>query len=436
MVALRIDPQFVTKLTAIERGRFTGRTIVLSGTNGKTTTARLIASILQQSGARVVANQTGANLVSGLASALAFSASLTGHVHADYLVLEADEHALPRIVAQTAPQVVLLTNLFRDQLDRFGEIEHIAAKWRDSLSKVSKNTTVVINANDPHLAALQNKLSVTVVTFGVDRPEMLGKARDYAVDTIRCPECRGPLHGDRFMSHLGLLRCSECSFVTPKPTIALVAYDSKGLRGSKLTIQAGRADTSPLEVTTSLIGRFNALNVTAAVAVARTLEIATPRIVRGIEKTSRAFGRSESFSWKKRQVYVHLAKNPTGYNEILEALSSTADTLDVVLALNDNWADGQDVSWIWDVGFEDVASKLNVVTASGQRAGDIAVRIWTAGIDQKKITLEPDVFTAVRKRVTEKSNQPLHIIATYTAMIFLRDQLVAHKLVPSRWEAA
>jgi UDP-N-acetylmuramyl tripeptide synthase len=433
MVALRIDPQFVTKLTAIERGRFTGRTIVLSGTNGKTTTARLIASILQQSGARVVANQTGANLVSGLASALASSASLAGRVHADYLVLEADEHALPRIVEQTAPQVVLLTNLFRDQLDRFGEIEHIAAKWRDTLAKVPKNTTVVINANDPHLAALQKKLSVPVVTFGVDRPEMLGKARDYAVDTVRCPECRGPLQGDRFMSHLGLLRCAECSFVTPKPQITLATYDSKGLRGSKLTI---RDDALQLHVSTSLIGRFNALNVTAAVAVARTLEIPAPRIVRGIEKTSRAFGRSESFSWEKRQVYVHLAKNPTGYNEILEALTSSSDSLDVVLALNDNWADGQDVSWIWDVGFEDVVSKLNSVTVSGQRAGDMAVRVWTAGIEEKKITLESDVFTAARQRVGQQTGQPLHIIATYTAMVFLRDRLVAHKLVSSGWEAS
>jgi UDP-N-acetylmuramyl tripeptide synthase len=423
MVALKIDPAFIRR-SAISAGKV----ILISGTNGKTTTARFVASMLEADQKKVLANPAGANLSTGIAAALIRSFSLSGKSNHTYALFEVDEHALPAVSRALKPDVLLLTNLFRDQLDRYGEIDTIAARWKEAVAHLPVESSLVINANDPRLIAIAGSFTGQTIFFGASEPSLLGPANLSAADLTRCPYCGGTLSGDRFMAHLGVLRCGACSFRTPTPDVALLHYRPEE-KGSKIGLMYEKKN---LTIQTPLEGRFNALNLAAAVAVARTLELPEKSIVSGIASVRQAFGRAEHFKAGNREVVLHLAKNPTGYNEVLIAITERNAQPDLFLALNDHWADGQDVSWIWDVDFERISDGIQELTVSGERAGDLAIRLATSGYI-KKINVEKDLERAFDRSLKNNSGQPLHIVASYTAMIFLRKFLVRRGLVPNTW---
>jgi UDP-N-acetylmuramyl tripeptide synthase len=425
LLALRIDPRFIQHATSRKQ-----ITILLSGTNGKTTTARFIASMLEASGKKVLANPAGANLSTGIAAALIRNLSLSGRNDNTHALFEVDEHALPTIASALKPNVLLLTNLFRDQLDRFGEIDTIASRWKEAIKKLPVDSALIVNANDPRLIAVSAGFTGRKVFFGATEPSLLGTPNLNAADSTRCPSCGGVLSGDRFMAHLGVLRCGVCSFRTPTPDVALLHYRPEE-KGSKIGLMFGKKS---LTLQTPLEGRFNTLNLAAAVATARTLELSEKSILAGVASVRQAFGRAEHFQVRGREVVLHLAKNPTGYNEVLIAITERVAQPELLLALNDYWADGQDVSWIWDVDFERMAASIQQLTVSGVRAGDLALRLATAGVT-REIKIESNLESAFDLALKKTSDQPLHIITSYTAMMFLRKLLVRRGLVANDWSA-
>jgi UDP-N-acetylmuramyl tripeptide synthase len=425
LVALRIDPRFIQH--ASNRKHVT---ILLSGTNGKTTTARFITAMLEASGKKVLANPAGANLSTGIAAALIRNLSWGGSNDYTHALFEVDEHALPTVAQALKPSVLLLTNLFRDQLDRFGEIDTIASRWKEAIKKLPVDSVLIVNANDPRLIAVSTGFTGRKVFFGATEPGLLGTPNLNAADSTRCPSCGGVLSGDRFMAHLGVLRCGICSFRTPTPDVALLHYRPEET-GSKIGLMFEKKN---LTLQTPLEGRFNALNLVAAVAVARTLEVSEKSILAGVASVRQAFGRAEHFQAQGREVILHLAKNPTGYNEVLIAITERVSQPELLLALNDYWADGQDASWIWDIDFERMAASIQQLTVSGVRAGDLAIRLATAGV-AKEINVEANLESAFDLALKKSSDQPLHIVASYTAMLFLRKLLVRRGLVTKEWNA-
>jgi UDP-N-acetylmuramyl tripeptide synthase len=417
-VALRIAPALITRLSQQVPER-----VIVTGTNGKTTTTQLIASIVRAAGQDIVANETSANLASGVASMLARAASASGRLHAQVLILEIDEHVLPGIAEQVQPTLICFTNLFRDQLDRYGEVQNVARRWKKAIKGMQGKGTIVINANDPHLSLLARAHAGQVRSFGVPGGVAIGRANHSASDAVRCTHCGAALV-------LGTLRCASCSFTTATPDVALTEYRPRGaaFEASRLTLVV---HSKRHVYDTHLVGRYNALNVAAAVTVAQVLGIAAADIQKGVAQTRRVFGRSESFTANGRTVLLHLAKNPTGYNEVLASIADVDKTPAVLLALNDNWADGQDISWIWDVDFEQIAPQLSDIRVTGQRAGDLALRLEVAGV-ARDIAVEPTLEKAFDQST---GTQPLHIIASYTAMLMLRQLFAKRTYVPRSWHA-
>ncbi|MFO0702547.1 MAG: MurT ligase domain-containing protein [Candidatus Andersenbacteria bacterium] len=422
LVALRVDPRYLEHAAPQ-----LGAVVLVAGTNGKTTTARLIAAALRAAGRTVVANPEGANLASGAAAALAAAARVGGRVQADVAVLEADEDALPRLARALPPHVLVMTNLFRDQLDRYGEVDSIARRWRGVVAELPPTARLVINANDPRLAQLARGRRSTI-TFGVGNTQVVGTPNRTAADAVRCPSCGDVLHGERFIAHLGVLTCSSCDYATPQPDVALTAYQPKGFERSLVTLLL---PSGALEVPSALVGRYNAFNIAAAAAAAQALDIPRTAFLAGVAAAGRAFGRGERLSVAGRHVYLHLAKNPTGYNEVLRGILDVDAAPHLLLALNDNWADGQDVSWIWDVDFEDVAPRATSLSVTGQRAGDLALRLDTAGA-RREVAVTPDLERAFDQATQPGAGAraaPLHVVASYTALLLLRQRLARRGLV-------
>jgi len=426
LVALRVDPRYLEHVAPS-----IGRVVLIAGTNGKTTTSRVVTAALRAAGQRTTANVEGANLTSGAAAAFAAASSWLGGLTTDDAVLEADEDALPALARALPPDVLVLTNLFRDQLDRYGEVDSIARRWIEVVRHLPTHAALVVNANDPRLAQLARQHHGATVSFGVDDATVLGVPNRTAADAVRCPSCGGAFGGERFMAHLGILRCTSCEFATPKPDVVLTAYQPTGFSGSHVTLLM---PDGALEVSTALSGRYNALNIAAAAAAARALGLKRRAFSEGAAAASRAFGRGEQLTVDGRPAHLHLAKNPTGYNEVLRGILDVDAAPHLLLALNDNWADGQDVSWIWDVDFESVAPSASHLTTTGQRAGDVALRLDVAGATQD-VDVEPDLAAAFdRAAAAGGTARPLHVVASYTALLMLRSILAKRGLV-TRWHS-
>ncbi len=425
LVALKIFPDITRYL-----GKQLSKGVVLvAGTNGKTTTAKLINAQLKAADRDVIANSSSANLRSGITSSLIENSSLMGRLKKIEAIFEVDEHALNEMVHTLPVKMIVITNLFRDQLDRYGEIDNIVNVWRKSLSRASAKVKLVVNGNDPRLLLIANNFPGPIYYFGTSTPEVIGKPNMIAADTTRCPYCRGILEGTRFMAHLGVLNCMTCSMKTPELNADIMEYNPDDRSGSQLKIKTSKGN---YKVVTQLFGRFNIFNIAASIAASQALGLSKDNIISGIGSTRNVFGRSELIKIEDKNIYLHLAKNPTGYNEILNTLDAQNSKLDLLLVLNDNWADGQDISWIWDVDFEGAASLINNLTVSGQRAGDLAVRLRTANFKGVLNTI-PNSIEAIDLLIKDLPNK-LHIIASYTAMLFIRKELAARGLVKKDWK--
>jgi UDP-N-acetylmuramyl tripeptide synthase len=432
LVAERIDPDLTPQLSS----RFGQGNVLVTGTNGKTTTARLLGSVLQAAGLDVVANREGSNMMRGIAAALIDGARWSGDYTAPEKligVFEVDEVTVPEAAWATKPRAVLFTNLFRDQLDRYGEVDHVSNVWRGAVAAWPKVATLVLNADDPSVADLGKYATGKVVYYGMrDRSLGAGTELSDAADARWCIACGMDLtYAAVFYGHLGHWRCGRCGRERPMTQVGCdgVAADGDGMRMFLSIEGAG------IEVALPLTGLYNAYNVTAATALAYALGIGTEAIKAGLSSFTAAFGRQERLEVEGRKIEVILAKNPAGLNQVIRTI--TADTkgpLHLAMFLNDVIADGRDISWIWDVDFELLNGWTSRVTVSGTRAWDLAVRLKYAGLEPA-CSVEKDATQALRQAIRQTpENGVLRVIPTYTAMLDVRDTLARWAGSDPFWE--
>jgi UDP-N-acetylmuramyl tripeptide synthase len=432
-VAQIADPSLIRRLAAQARHGC----VVVTGTNGKTTTSGMVTRLLRTSGLRVWRNKEGSNLARGIATTLLRQAGPTGRLGADgdgAFVFEVDEAAFARIATDIQPRVTVITNLFRDQLDRYGEVDTVAERWRASLKHLPASSTLALNADDPAVAALADDFAGKVLYFGVESTPTHTNAEiaTQVVDTRTCPRCRAVLDFEpRFYSHIGHWSCSSCGFARPTPRVS-ARVRSADIEGARLTLETpgGSGD-----VTTALPGLYNVYNALAAAAAGEAMNVEFRAIAEGLSQFTPAFGRAEIIPADGRFIRILLTKNPTGLNEALRTLveDRVGPRKHVLMLLNDRAADGEDVSWIWDADFEQLVGTTASLTTSGGRAFDLALRLKYAGEPPQFV--EPDVSAALDqalKRTPE--GETLYIIPTYTAMLAVRGEIERRGYATRYWE--
>ena len=412
-IALTLDKDFIKKMSqGVKKG-----IILVAGTNGKTTTSKIIQKILENEGRsnQVIHNHSGANLLNGIASAMIKSADFFGQIKVDWAVFEVDENTLPLVLGEFTPQIVVCLNLFRDQLDRYGEIDLIAEKWRRALKKLPSQTKVILNSDDPQIAFLGKDLEAEVLYFGLESQEDSKVKISHAADSIHCLFCGTRLDFKRvYFSHLGLWQCKKCGEKRPKPSLS--------------------------DWNWFLPGIYNRYNILAAVSAVKSLSIKDENIQIALKSFEPVFGRGEEFSFKDKKVKILLSKNPTGFNVTLQRIIKQKPKI-VLLALNDRIPDGRDVSWIWDVDFEELVQKVDHLIISGDRAYDLGLRIKYAlkALEHKNMkTLEHNskfkIFQELEKAIFVgldgiKVDETLYILPTYSAMLEIRKILRGRKIL-------
>jgi len=419
----KIDPDAVDEL-----GRRLARgSALLSATNGKTTTAAMTARILADK-SRLAHNSSGANLVSGIASTL-----LTAR-DAELGLFEVDEAALPEVSRRLQPRAVCLANLFRDQLDRYGELELVAQRWRGAVADLPEETALIVNGDDPQVGDLGAERSGRTV-FGLDDPSQAHPALQHAADSKWCIRCGTPYdYAAAYVGHLGDYRCPACGHSRPPLDVFARAVRLDGIE--RVSFELVTPEGSQ-QVELGLPGLYNVYNALAASALARALGATPEEIKSGLESFTAAFGRFERIELNGKSLLVLLIKNPAGANEAIRTLMNGHAPKLALVALNDATADGKDVSWIWDVDFEPLLPALDRLVASGDRSAELALRFKYGGLDQRAIEVVPDLEKAL-DRALELTPPGGELVAlpTYTAMLALRDIVARRGFVRQYWEAA
>jgi UDP-N-acetylmuramyl tripeptide synthase len=422
-VARAIDPNVLRKLSQeLAQG-----SIVITGTNGKTTTARLIDWLLEGAGYRVVSNRAGANLIFGATAAALASAGADGRLKQDWGVFEIDEASLPRAVDEIQPRVAIVLNLFRDQLDRYGELESIAKRIESALSRLPEGSRAILNADDPRVAEIGLNLPVPPLWYGLDDRSVAEKELPHAADARTCPKCGSSLRFEAvYVGHDGVYRCPKGDFARPKPDLTATHIKLDGFDGLGLEI-----DGTTIEL--NLGGLYNAYNVLAAFAVGRGLGLERTYMAERLREFRPAFGRQEHLEFRGRNLNLVLSKNPAGFNEALRTAIDLAKGNSFLIGLNDRKADGTDVSWIWDVDFERLRGHARAVVPAGNRAHDLAVRLKYAGVEAVEPETDPGrALDALVKATSE--GETAHLLCTYTAMLDIRAELVRRGWAKPYWE--
>ena len=422
-LARLLDPRVLRTLA----GQLRSGAILVTGTNGKTTTARLVAGMLEGLPARVVANRSGANLIFGATAAAVAATGLAGRLDADWGVFEIDENTLPAAVDEIRPRAVLVGNLFRDQLDRYGELESTARTIERALARLPPGATAVLNADDPRVAEIGLALERPPLWYGLDDRTAGSATLPHAADAITCPRCGSRLDFTvSYVSHDGEYRCPTGDFARPALDLAAREIRLDGLDRVRM-----RVEGTGLEL--PLGGLYNAYNLVGAFALGRVLGLEAGFMAGRLAQAAAAFGRLERVDAGGRRLTLLLAKNPAGFNEALRAAGILAGGRRFLLGLNDRIADGRDVSWIWDVDFELLSGRAATVVASGVRAHDMAVRLKYAGIPLTGGP-DPDLGAAVDRLLdATPAGEDAYALCTYTAMLDLRAELVRRGWAVPYW---
>ena len=419
----KLDPGAVDRLAArLPRG-----SALVSATNGKTTTAAMAAEILAPS-VRLAHNRAGANLVSGVASALVAARD------AELGLFEVDEAALPEVARRVAPRAVSLGNLFRDQLDRYGELELLAGRWREMARELPVEATLVANGDDPQLGALAEERAGSVV-FGLDDPSQASPELQHAADSKWCVRCGTPYeYAAAYIGHLGDYRCPACGHARPPLEIVAREIVVNGLESVSFTLVTPEGER---RVDLRLPGLYNVYNALAAASLSRALGATLDQVVAGLQGFSAAFGRFERIELDGRSLLVLLIKNPAGANEVVRTLVAGGTPRLLLVALNDEIADGRDVSWIWDVDFEPLLAGVERLIATGERAAELALRFKYAGLDESAIEVVPSLEEALDRGLEQTpAGGELVALPTYTAMLALRELVSRRGFVRPYWEQA
>ena len=426
-VLLRLEPEAIARLGAgLDRG-----TTIVSATTGKTTTAGMIAALLAAEGRQPIHNRAGSNMTWGVATALLEQRGQEG-------LFEVDEAWLPRVADQLDPSLIVLGNLFRDQLDRYGEMEALADEWARTVAARSGRTRFALNADDPLIADLGRDAAAGtrregVVYFGIEDDSQALPELQHAFDAKHCRRCGHPYaYARAFVGHLGHYSCPNCGAERPQPEVAATAIELLGMEGSRVTV---RFPGGEIRLQLPLPGLYNVYNALAAVAAGLELGVAPERIATALGEMRAAFGRVETIEVGGTPVSILLIKNPAGANEVLRTLlleSREGEGIDLWLALNDRIADGRDVSWIWDADFELLAGGVRRVVCSGTRAPEMALRLKYAGWPEEAIEVVPGIAASLDQAVAGAQGR-LFALPTYTALLELRKLLADRGLAKEFW---
>jgi lipid II isoglutaminyl synthase (glutamine-hydrolysing) len=423
---LRLSPDAIAELG----GRLPRGSTIVSATNGKTTTAGMISAALAAAGRTPVHNRAGSNMTWGVATALLEQRGEEG-------LFEVDEAWLPKVTAQLDPGLIVLGNLFRDQLDRYGELETLADSWALLVEERAGRTRFVLNADDPLIADLgrdrEQRPRPGVTYFGIEDPRHALPELQHAHDAKHCRRCGQPYAYERaFVGHLGHYSCPSCGARRPAPDVAATRIELQGMRGSEVVV---RIPEGELELNLPLPGLYNVYNALAAIAAALQLDVEAASIKKGLEAMRAVFGRVETMEVEGKALSILLIKNPAGANEVLRTLRLEADGagIDLWLALNDGIADGRDVSWIWDADFELLAGAARRITCSGTRAPEMALRLKYAGLAPESIAVDEPIDGSLERALAAAEGE-LFALPTYTALLELRKLLARRGLAKDYWE--
>jgi UDP-N-acetylmuramyl tripeptide synthase len=416
-VLMALEPEAISELSArLPRG-----SVVISATNGKTTTAAMVASVLAHAGIPVVHNRAGANMAGGVASTLLAAARGGGRIEGELGLFEIDEFWLDRVTPELEPRGLLLGNLFRDQLDRYGELDAIADRWAAVASGGGATRSLVLNADDPLIADL-GRHAPNVTYFGIEDPSVAIPEMQHASYSKHCRRCGAAYVYDAiYLGHLGRYRCPSCGRERPAPSVAAERIELDGTRRARfeLTTTTG---SSPIEL--PLPGLYNVYNALGAAALCLALDVPLETVAAGLHDVRAAFGRAERIAIGDVELQVLLMKNPAGANEVLRTLVLEHEELDVLAVLNDRIADGRDVSWVWDADFEMLAGRVRRVTCAGTRAAELAVRLKYAGVPTDRLHVIP----------APVQDGQLYALPTYTALLELRQELAERGHALPFWE--
>jgi UDP-N-acetylmuramyl tripeptide synthase len=422
---LRLAPDAITRLGAqLEQG-----STLISATNGKTTTAGMLAAAMRAAGRPPVHNRAGSNMTWGVATALLSEQGQEG-------LFEVDEAWLPRLAEELDPKLVVLGNLFRDQLDRYGELERLADEWAQVVQSRAGRSAFVLNADDPLIADLGRDADLgrrpSVTYFGVEDTKHALPELQHARDAKHCRRCGAPYaYSAAFVGHLGHYTCPNCGADRPTPDVFADSVTLHGMKGSSVSM---RTPAGAAQIELPLPGLYNVYNALAAMSGALGLGLELGTVVGALESVESAFGRVETIDVAGKPVSILLIKNPAGANEVLRTVKLEADAngLDVWVALNDRIADGRDVSWVWDADFELLAPSIRRVHCAGTRAAEMAVRLKYAGVPTGKIAVEEQIDRSLDAAVAEADGN-LFALPTYTALIELRRLLSKRGLAREYW---
>jgi UDP-N-acetylmuramyl tripeptide synthase len=435
LVATRVDPGLVAGLAA----QLADGSVVVSGTNGKTTTTQMLAAILAAGGRSPLRNRAGSNLMRGIASTLLSRAGLDGNLPPETRLglFEVDEAAMPEVTRAVRPRLLMLLNLFRDQLDRYGDVSTVARIWKEAVSRLPVDSCIVANADDPLIVDIARSAGCRVTYFGIESTGGSRASVEHSGDVKACPHCGGQMDFSVvFLGHQGHYRCTVCDLVRPRTNVTASAVALRGLDGSDFTLATPSGATA---IGVSLPGLYNAYNALAAAAASLSLGLSLELCAAGLRAVQPAFGRMERLTVDDRTVQIALAKNPAGLNEVVRTVATAEEKLTLVVMLNDDTADGHDVSWIWDADIEVLAGRIAAVCFSGGRGADMALRFKYAGLlagdNAPRWAVEFDTETALRTALgwTQPGGR-VFIIPTYTAMLAVRDVLARLGHVRQYWE--
>jgi UDP-N-acetylmuramyl tripeptide synthase len=438
LAALRVDPDIVRRLVS-QSG---AGALCVTGTNGKTTTSLMLNRIAAEAGLLPLHNRSGSNLMRGVAAMLVEEASPSGDIgraSERLAILEVDEATLPEIVRAVMPRAIVFTNLFRDQLDRYGEVDVVARAWERALREGKgqtessrQTTTLVLNADDPAVAHLGRNYDGPIVFYGIEDTAAAVERQEHASDFRTCLECGAELaYSATFYGHIGRWRCPSCGNARPNADVRAVELQPEDER---TLIDVALPDGACLRIKLPLSGLYNVYNALAAIAGATALGLSADAISRALNDFSAAFGRQERFAIEGRDVRVLLGKNPTGLNQVLHTVASHRGEKRLLFFLNDGVADGRDISWIWDADYEIAQPGCAWVLAAGTRAEDLALRLKYAGFGAD-VPIERVTATALRLAIDATPVEgTLYVLPTYTAMLEVRELLAKRAGQRRFWE--
>lgn len=415
--ALRVCPELLSLLAKDVS------TVAITGTNGKTTSARMIEQAFADSGIDYFANRSGANLISGITTEFVMNCTAFGRMKRKYAVIECDEAAARKVFGQLKPKVVVVTNLFRDQLDRYGEVTHTLSNIREGI-KGAPEAVLCLNADCSLTASLAGDLPNRTVFFGIDKGAAPSRQKPEISDATHCIRCKHEYEYDYISyGHLGGFRCPVCGYCRPRADYAVTDIPEQRADGSTVVMSIKGAERV---VDINLPAMYNIYNAVGAVAAAMEMGLSADAAVKALAEFKCGFGRMEQFDIGGGTKMM-LVKNPAGCNQVIEFLENIKERFALVICLNDRGADGTDISWIWDADFEKLSAlsgRLEQVIVCGDRAQDMRLRIKYAGIPDERISVIRDYEKLVGE--LSERNRPAFIMPTYTAMLELREVMIKH----------